>query len=320
MRATIRWSGCAASAFALIALAAPCPAADDAAQPPVKGRPVLFSGIVGAVELQASAAPTELQAESPLVFKLRLKGPPTLATLAVPDLHKVKGFDTAFAIRLLAQRWLPQEKTREFEFELRPRNSSIAAIPPFPFVIYVPAERGYQTRYTQSIPLHVTARPTTSVQDLKIENIPESPAEQKLSFDFSPPVLAEPTQPWAPTWGLVALIGVLPPVLVWWRVRRTWSVRHAPAPECSRTLELARELLGMNLAEQDGDDQVRVVLDSSRALFTWDSRLSHGPRCRCAKLLEACQAYLYGGNRRDVVDHLIQEARTVSALAQRGGR
>jgi hypothetical protein len=320
VRATIRWSGCKASAFALIFLAAFCPAADDEAQPPVKGRPVLFSGIVGAVEIQASAAPTELQAESPLVFKLRLKGPSTLATLAVPDLHKVKGFDTAFAIRLLAQRWLPQEKTREFEFELRPRNSSIAAIPPFPFVIYVPAEKGYQTRYTQSIPLHVTPPPATSVQELKIENIPESPAEQKLSFDFSPAVLAEPTQPWAPTWGLLVLIGVLPAVLVWWRVRKAWSIRRPPAPECSQTLELARLLLGINLAEQDADNKVRVVLDSSRDLITSDSRLSHGPRCRCARLLEACQAYLYGGNRRDALDQLLQEARTVSALEQRGGR
>lgn len=320
MRATIRWSGCKTSAIALIALAALCSAADDADQPPLKGRPVLFSGIVGAVELQASAAPTELQAESPLVFKLRLKGPPALATLAVPDLHKVKGFDTAFAIRLLAQRWLPQEKTREFEFELRPRNATVATIPPFPFVIYVPAERGYQTRYTQSIPLHVTSSPATSVQDLKIENIPESPSEQTLSFDFSRDVLAEPTQPWAPTWWLLALIGVLPAALVWWRVRKAWSIRLPPAPECSQTLELARKLLGANLAEQSREDQVRDVLDSSRDLVTADPRLSHGPRCRCAELLEACQAYLYGGNRRDVLDQLIQQARTVSALEQRGGR
>src|SRR5437764_14614713 len=100
----IPWSGWTTIAFALAILAVRCLAADDKVQPPVKGRPVLFSGIVGAVELQASAAPTELQAESPLVFKLRLKGPPTLATLDVPDLRKIKGFEGAFASRLLSQR------------------------------------------------------------------------------------------------------------------------------------------------------------------------------------------------------------------------
>jgi hypothetical protein len=297
-----------------------CQAADDAVQPPVKGRPVLFSGIVGAVELEASAAPTELPAESPLVFKLRLKGPPTLATLAVPDLHKIKGFDAAFAIRFLSERWLPQEKMREFEFELRPRLSSVEAIPPFPFVFYVPAERSYQTRYTPSIPLHITSRAATPVQELKIENLPENPAEHKLSFDFSRAVLAESTPPWAPAWGLLAFIAALPPVLAWLRIRRVWSTRYRPGPECSRTLELARALSGVNFEVQDADEQVRVLLDSNNGILAANARsFPHGPQCHCRELLSACQAYLYGGKRRELLGQLVKEADTFIPLEQRGG-
>ncbi len=48
-----------------------CLAADEPEPPPVRGRPDAFSGIVGAVVLQVSATPTEVQVEDPLIYKLR---------------------------------------------------------------------------------------------------------------------------------------------------------------------------------------------------------------------------------------------------------
>ncbi|HEV8059635.1 MAG TPA: hypothetical protein VGP68_07170 [Gemmataceae bacterium] len=302
-----------------------CLAADEPEQPPVRGRPDAFSGIVGAVELQASATPTEVQVENPLIYKLRLKGPPTLATLAVPDLRKVRGFDARFAIRLLAERWLPQVKTREFEFELRPKNVTVDAIPPFSFVYYLPGssppERGYQTRFTQSIPIKVIERAKTSVQALEIVGIPEAPSEADLPFDFSADLLVEPSAPWHPAWAMVALVALVPPVLVCIRARKWWNLRRGAETACSQTRELARALSTMDPEAPDANDKVRLLLGHKRhVMAAIDQRLGHSEPCHCQELLGACRAYLYGGTPRELLNQLVARARSIASSQQGGER
>ncbi len=302
-----------------------CLAADEPEQPPVRGRPDAFSGIVGAVEMQASATPTEIQVENPLSYKLRLKGPPTLATLAVPDLRKVRGFDARFAVRLLAERWLPQEKTREFEFELRPKNVTVDAIPPFSFVYYlpgsIPPERGYQTRFSQSIPIRVKERAKTSVQALQIEGIPEAPSEAVLPFDFSADLLIEPSVPWHPAWGLVALVALVPPVLVCFRARRWWDLRRRAETACSQTRELARALSTMDPEAPNASDKVRLLLNPHRYVPAVNGqRLGHNTPCQCQELLGACRAYLYGGTPPELLNQLVARARSIASSQQGGER
>jgi hypothetical protein len=326
VRFTLQSIRCGSTRIILTVLAACCClAADDPAQPPVKGRPLLFSGIIGKVDLAASATPTELPVEGPLIFKLRLKGPPALATLAPPDLRKIKGFDTGFAIRLLTQRWLAQEQTREFEFELRPKHLSVEGIPPVPFIFYVPGavppERGYQTRYTDFIALRLSPRQATPVQDLKIENIPESLAGQNLRFDFSPAALTTQDLPWAPNWVFLVGCVALPPVLIWIRLLTGRSRRKAIRPECSQVLEFARQLSSLNRAGQNASEEARLVLDSNRTLLLAGVRTApHGPWCECREFLTACQAYFYGGRPGDSLQKLIQEAGAVANLEQREGQ
>jgi hypothetical protein len=309
-----KWSVAGWTALAAVC----CLAADDPYDPPVRGRPAAFSGIVGAVNITAIASPTEVQAESPINYKVRLQGPPSLATLAVPDLRKVRGFETRFAIRLLAERWLPKEKTREFEFELRPVNATVDAIPAFSFVYWVPGtippEAGYQTRYTQTISLKVTARPATSVQELPIEGAPETRSEQDLTFDFSAPLLEKPMQIWRPTLGQVAIVALVPPFLVWFHVRRRWRAQRWSGVECAQTLQLARGLAAVDAQLSDADERVRRILETNRGMLVEKSDKSlHGSQCRCGVLLGSGLAYLYGGARQELLGRLVQEARSFVA-------
>jgi hypothetical protein len=314
------WKSWPVAGWAVLA-AVCCLAADDPPQPPVRGRPSAFSGIVGAVNVTASAAPTEVQAENPINYKLRLQGPPSLATLAVPDLVKVRGFETRFAIRLLAERWLPKEKTREFEFELRPTNAAVDAIPAFSFVYWVPGtippEAGYQTRYSQSIPLKVKARPATPVQELPIEGAPETRSELDLTFDFSAHLLDEPMQIWRPTLGQIAIVALVPPIVVWFRIRSHWRGRRWPGVECSRTLDLARALAAVDEQLPDAEEKVRRILESSRGVLVEKGENSlHGVQCRCGALLGSGLAYLYGGARQELLNRLVQDARSFAAHAE----
>ena len=302
-----------------------CLAADDPPEPPVRGRPAAFSGIVGAVNVSASAAPTEVQAENPINYKLRLQGSPSLATLAVPDLRKVRGFETRFAIRLLAERWLPKEKAREFEFELRPLNAAVDAIPAFSFDYWVPGtippEAGYQTRYTESIPLKVKTRITTPAKDLPVEGIPETRSEQELTFDFSAHVLDEPTPAWRPTLGQLAIVALIPPLLVWLRVRRHWRVRRWSGLECAQTLDLARTLAAVDAQLPDADEKVRRILEANRGMLVEKTANSlHGTQSRCGALLGSGLAYLYGGARHQLLGRLVQDARNLAAREEEAAR
>ena len=301
-----------------ILAAACCLAADDVPQPPVRGRPPAFSGIVGAVDLRASAAPTEFPVENPITYKLRLQGPDSLATLAVPDLGKIRGFEARFAIRLLTERWLPREKTREFEFELRPKYAAVDAIPPFAFVYWVPGtippEGGYQTRYSQSIPIKVNPRQATPVRELSIEGIPTAAGEHELQFDFSADLLAAPSQPWSPSLGLVAVVALLPSVLVWFRVGRGWRGRRHAGAECAQTRELARHLAAVDVQMPVAEDKVRQILDSNRNILVEKTRgFVHGAHCQCRELLGTTLAYLFGGAPRELLTRLVQEARNLAA-------
>src|SRR5262245_55833088 len=85
----------------MLALADP-----PAAEPPLVGRPLDWSGAVGgpfAVEM--TAEPTELAAEEPLTLTLRITGRGNLSSLPRPALGKLESFK-AFAVDDLDDRFL----------------------------------------------------------------------------------------------------------------------------------------------------------------------------------------------------------------------
>jgi hypothetical protein len=297
-------------------------AGDDLPGPPVRGRPVGFSGIEGAVDVTATAAPVALMAESPLTYTLRLKGPPTLATLPVPELAKLNRFHERFAIRLLGQSWLPKEQTREFQFELRPRSANVDAIPPFSFSFWlrgkVPPEAGFETRSTKSIALRVSPRPDVPVRSLSIEGAPDGTPAWEPDFDFSIEGLrTQPTLPNLP-YSILTVIAVIPPLVVLLRTLGRRSRRTEPGRGCVRVLELARRICKFNPADPAPGPRIKELLDAeARTRFESVSSRHHPEGCGCSGFLAVCQAYQYGGAQQESLLRLIDEARTL--IARREG-
>ena len=308
--------------FFFVILAAFCAlAADD--QPPVRGRPEGFSGIIGAVKVQANAAPTEVQVESPLRYKLRLQGPAALEHLVVPNLDTVPAFKERFAIRLLGQDWSAQEKTREFTYELRPRSPSVTAIPPYPFAFYVPGsvppERGYQTRATQAIPLKVTARPAAPIHTLPIEGLPDATPPGDLVFDFTDDVLAGPRIPWRFPVALVIAIAFLPPVLLFVRTLYGSRIHRKASAGCVQVQELASKLSAIELDAPDAQMAASRLLEGLTTLqVDRNAHSVHRPHCRCADFLKLCRAYRYGGERQDQLMALVSRAKELIARKGEG--
>ncbi len=286
-------------------------AADD--QPPLRGRPERFSGIVGAVKIQASAAPKEVQAESPLIYKLHLQGPASLEHLPVPDLYTIPGFKERFAVRPVGQDWSARDKTREFSYELRPRNPSVVAIPSFLFVFYlpgsVPPERGYQTRAAPAIPLKVTARPAVSVQDLAIEGLPEGTPPGELRFEFTADLLNESRIPWRPSVDLVIALACLPPLLILARAVHARRMTPRVSAGCAQVRELASKLSVLKLDSPDARSAASQLLDAMTSLqVDGDSHSAHHSRCGCPDFLKLCRAYRYGGADQNQLSALVRRA------------
>src|SRR5437879_3845047 len=105
-------------------------------EPPVSGRPANFSGAVGIFRVATRAEPTELRAEDPLTFTVRVAGSGALEEVRRPELRHMPRFVKQFHIENLGDRYLPEEKAHEFEYRLRPRSAQVNEIPSLPFVYY----------------------------------------------------------------------------------------------------------------------------------------------------------------------------------------
>jgi hypothetical protein len=250
----MRWQMVHRAILALLVLCgqAPIVRAGDMPEPieiPVVGRPadLPFSEAAGNFEVSGHAEPTTVQAEQPVLFTLRVhaEGRVYLPPQRI-DLSKVPAFNDNFFIEdpkqdthvAATQTWL-------FVYRLKPRRMDVTEIPGVPFVYFdpaiQPASKGFQTPYTEPIPLHVTAAETLAA--------PPSPVPDLfLQTRTGPEVLAH-RAPWSPpSWPLLAVLLLMPPVacaawyVVWRRLypdaaRRVKQRRSRAATVALKQLE-----------------------------------------------------------------------------------
>jgi hypothetical protein len=139
------------------------PAGDD--EPPIVGQPDHFNGAVGRFQVATAADKVKLQAEDPLTYSVRVtaegkvKQPPQR-----PPLADFPGFADGFYIEDVgpADGRQPDRQTWEFTYRLKPKNTTVKAVPGFPFVFFrpgfLPPRLGYMTAYAKEIPITVTPR------------------------------------------------------------------------------------------------------------------------------------------------------------------
>ena len=195
----------------------------DKVEPPVANQPQEFSGALGSYAVTSQAEPTTVQAEDTIKFKVKVKvlGAGSSGQIKRPNLQRLPQFARQFAIKNGADRDLPDEKAREFAYELRPRNTAVKQIPAVPFVYFNPrirpATQGYQWAYAPAIP--ILAKPRTAVAPAEVQTtfpIKDLP-ESVYQYTTGPNVLLrqEPF-PW-PGSILLSILALGPPALcaVW---------------------------------------------------------------------------------------------------------
>jgi hypothetical protein len=158
----------------LLAIASSSHAAKKAVEPPLVGQPEHFSGAVGRFHIEARASSRDLRAEDTLVLNLQIHcvGPLGEAPKR-PDLRSLPRFKSRFVIQDLSKQDLsgpvPGGYRWEYYYSLKPRGPEVTEVPPLLFVYYkpgvVPAEKGYWTTATRSIPLKVHPRGRATLVD-----------------------------------------------------------------------------------------------------------------------------------------------------------
>ena len=136
------------------------------AEIPTVGRPadLPFSDASGNFRVSASAEPTVVEAQSPLIFVLRVQA---LARVRQPprriDLRQLPAFAERFDFLEADNNGerRPNPQTWEFVYRIQPKRDDVAAVPCVPFVFFNPEiqypRKGFQVAYTDPIPL--TVRP-----------------------------------------------------------------------------------------------------------------------------------------------------------------
>jgi hypothetical protein len=253
------------------------------AEPPLVGRPTHapFSGAIGSFHPTVGATPTELQAEDPLLFSIRLTADgPVWQAPTRPDLRELPAFAERFFIEDVAT---PDESPSgrqgwEFVYRLRPRSPAVRAIPSFPFVYFqpgmLPAAKGYMTRWAPSIDLRVRPRDEVKWSDVEASRPPVSAPATVFEFVDGDQVIRREKPEAVPGAAVLSVIAIGPPLacLMWFMV---WSRVYPNAARRARQRRSRAARLALKqiraAARLPANEQIecvaRVVADYLRQRF-----------------------------------------------------
>jgi hypothetical protein len=207
-----------------------------------------------------------LQAEDRLVFTIRIMVHPdhrtedfpgagwaSLEQIERPNVRRLRGFASRFAIKNAGERNLPDQRAREFDYELRPRNAAVKEIPAFAFVYFKPGMtpdyRGYQAALAPAIPL--TVRPLTQVKLSEVVGTyPVESAPESVYTIAEGPGLLRRDNGASPGPLVLTLLVAGPPLLwaawlIWWKRRHPGfasEARQRRSRAAARALQALRRL------------------------------------------------------------------------------
>jgi hypothetical protein len=212
---------------------------------PLVGQPANFSGAIGYYEQpQVTAKPTELQVGNPLTFTVRITATaPVKRPPKWPNLREVPEFDQHFYIEDLpnSPRHRPEKQIWEFVYRLKPRSEETKVIPSLAFTYFHPdflkpnhpaRSKGYQTHYTDEIPLTVKPRDKVKPQDVQSNREPIRAPDAVYQLAEGSALLRRQDSGLLPVLLGVTLSLLIPPLLcmggyVLWRRRHPDAARLA---------------------------------------------------------------------------------------------
>ena len=129
-----------------------------AIDPPIAGRPIDFSSIVGNYTIEASADARSVLVEEPITLRIRIAGmgPPKYEP-ARKNLQILPDWQADFFVENVPDedRVVKDEKAWLFVYRLRPKHAKVNEIDGIKLVYFDPDTRKYATRYADRIEIRV---------------------------------------------------------------------------------------------------------------------------------------------------------------------
>jgi hypothetical protein len=218
---------------------------------PEEGRPLDFSGAVGALKASASADRRDVDVGDSIKLSVEWRGEGNLEFFDVPELDRMEAFRSFRFFGRSSER--KTSERRSVVFDLAPLSDKVVEIPPVPLTVFHPATGRYETVQSQPIPIRVRARanatgltevsptrgPAFDVRDIQTEGLPASESRG-------------PQLSWIAT--ALALI-----VLVWlWGRAQVRRLGDPASPRVRARRRALRQLLGELARAGDAREQAQA--------------------------------------------------------------
>jgi len=206
---------------------------------PEAGRPLDFSGAVGALHASARADRTDVDVGDSIKLNVEWTGEGNLEFFTPPELDRLDAFE---GFRVFGKTERKTAERRTLTYDLAPTNDKLKQIPPVPLSVFDPKQNAYVTISTQPVPIRV--RPLKHSTTLSDESAGTAGVLDIQDIQTEPATAQAPFAPGS------ALVGsVLALCACGWLAGRTLVRQNGdPASPRLRARRRARRTLGRELA------------------------------------------------------------------------
>jgi len=284
---------------------------------PEAGKPVDFTGAIGALAVSASAQPRDVDAGESIKLRVEWTGAGNLEFFTAPDPSRLESFRD---FRVYGKTEEKSFDRRVVVYDLAPLSSSVKAIPALPLAVFEPQSERYTS--VSTAPIEIRVRALEGASGLAGDEVRERFDEDLVDI-VARPDAAQERSPLGAGW-VLALTGAVP---LGWIALRTAARRHgAPDAPRERARRRARRALGKELAKvREPREQLSALhrflaARTDRSPEDWEGRNVREAlapsQAERARELEACVAELesavWGGRggalKRERLEAAVDEA------------
>jgi hypothetical protein len=205
---------------------------------PEQGRPLDFSGAVGALHASARADRTDVDVGDSIKLNVEWTGEGNLEFFTPPELDRLDAFE---GFRVFGKAERKTAERRILTYDIAPTSDKLKQIPPVPLSVFDPKQNAFVTITTQPVPIRV--RPLKNATTLAEEGASSAGA---LDIQDIQTGVQETQAPFAP--GSAAVWSALALCTCGWFGARTLVRRHGdPSSPVLRARRRARRVLEREL-------------------------------------------------------------------------
>ncbi|MHC4610642.1 MAG: BatD family protein, partial [Planctomycetota bacterium] len=184
---------------------------------PAEGQPTYFNGAVGRYRFDVAANNTQVRVREPIEVTLTITGSGVLERVPPPPLAEIEELDSDFKVPEGTLSGVVEGQRKRFLVRIGAKRPDVIQIPPIPFCFFDPQAERYVTRWSDPIPLEVTASEQLPVSQFAETNdgglgsttrLTETAVGIRANYVDMDEVLAQ--QAFDPGWGTVAWLACSP--------------------------------------------------------------------------------------------------------------